>query len=427
MTDMQVDCCIAGAGPAGVTLGLLLARAGLEVAVVEKHADFFRDFRGDTIHPSTLSLLGELGLREEFLALPHNEITTLDAVINGHRLHPVNFGLLPAPDNFLVLMPQWDFLNFLTNKAHAYPGFHLLMSTDAVGLLREDSTVEDGTVVGVRVAGPDGARDIRARLTVACDGRDSTLREAAGLIPDEFGVPIDVLWFRLPKPVEQQPDTLAYLDEKAMVVTIPRGDYYQIGFLIPKGGFQALQRNGLDAFHQAVRSAVPFLEPVIGSVTGWDQVKLLSVQINRLRRWQLPGLLCIGDAAHAMSPAFGVGVNYAIQDAVATANALVRGLRFGASVAALEEDCVGIQNRRMPAVKRMQAAQVQVHQRLAKPGGGAILPNPVPRSARIALAAAMPVVQRVAARIIGRGFTPEHLADDLRSATPSGVAGRVRP
>ncbi|MEO8907039.1 MAG: FAD-dependent oxidoreductase [Microbacteriaceae bacterium] len=422
MTELRVDCCIAGGGPAGVMLGLLLARAGIEVAVLEKHADFFRDFRGDTIHPSTLSLLGELGWRREFLALPHNEVRTLDAVVNGHRLHPIDFGLLPEPDDFLVLMPQWDFLNFLTAKAAAYPGFHLLMNTEATGLIRDPGT--GGVIAGVTAVqrgaasdgttGSDALLEIRARLTVACDGRASTLRDAAGLVPREFGVPIDVLWFRVPKPTVVPPDTLAYLDENAMLITIPRGDYFQCGLLIPKDGLARLQRDGLPAFRAAVSSAAPFLEPVLGAVADWGQVKLLSVQVNRLAKWHLPGMLLIGDAAHAMSPAFGVGVNYAIQDAVATANALVRPLRFGASAAAIDEDCSGIQDRRMPAVTRMQQLQLQAHRRFAKPGGGAILPDPIPKATRIALTAAMPLVQRLTARMLGRGFAPEHLADDLQ-------------
>lgn len=405
---LDVDCCIAGGGPAGMMLGMLLARAGLEVAVLEKHADFFRDFRGDTIHPSTIELLGELGMREEFLALPHNSIRTLDAVINGHRLHPVDFGYLTPPNDFLALMPQWDFLNFLAQKAAAHPGFHLLMSTDATGLLRDGDTV-----TGVRASGPDGDLQITARLTVAADGRDSTLRMAAGLVPDEFGVPIDVLWFHLPLPEQNPPDTLAYLDGSSMLITIPRGDYYQVGLVIAKGGYDALRAAGIDAMRRLITGAAPFLQPVVDTLADWDQVKLLSVQIDRLDSWHLPGLLVIGDAAHAMSPAFGVGVNYAVQDAVAAANALVRPLRFGAGTAVLEEDCAGIQARRMPAVTRMQTLQLQVHKRLARPGGGAILPVTLTRAQSIALAAAMPVVKRLTARMIGHGFVQEHLCDDL--------------
>lgn len=407
---LSVDCCIAGGGPAGMMLGMLLARAGLEVAVLEKHADFFRDFRGDTIHPSTIELLGELGLRDEFLALPHTTVRTLDAVINGHRLHPVDFGYLKPPNDFLVLMPQWDFLNFLAEKAAAYPGFHLLMSTEATGLMRDEHIVS-----GVCASNVDGDIEISARLTVAADGRDSTLRGAAGLAPHEYGVGIDVLWFHLAVPPDAPPDTLGYLDAASMLITIPRGDYYQVGLVITKGGLAGLQQAGLDEFRRVVASAAPFLENSVREITDWDQVKLLSVQIDRLERWHLPGMLIIGDAAHAMSPAFGVGVNYAIQDAVAAANALVRPLRFGSGTAVLEEDCAGVQKRRMPAVTRMQALQLQVHKRLAKPGGGAILPAQLSRQQKTALAVAMPLIKRFTARMIGRGFVQEHLCDDLKA------------
>ena len=405
---MNVDCCIAGGGPAGMMLGLLLARVGLEVAVLEKHADFFRDFRGDTIHPSTIELLGELGLRDEFLALPHNTIRTLDAVVNGHRLHPVDFGHLKPPDDFLALMPQWDFLNFLADHAADYPGFHLLMSTDATGLLRDG-----GTVTGVAASASDGELEITARLTVAADGRDSTLRSSAGLVPEEYGVPIDVLWFRLPAPAQNPPDTLAYIEAASMIVTIPRGDYYQVGLIIPKGGYDGLRQAGMNELHRMVTAPAPFLSSVIDTLTDWDQVKLLAVQIDRLEQWHLPGMLVIGDAAHAMSPAFGVGVNYAVQDAVAAANALVRPLRFGSGTAVLEEDCIGVQKRRMPAVARMQAVQLELHKRLARPGG--ILPAQLSRPAELALAGATPLIQRLTAHMIGHGFVQEHLCDDLLS------------
>lgn len=405
---LSVDCCIAGGGPAGMMLGMLLARAGLEVAVLEKHADFFRDFRGDTIHPSTIELLGELGLRDEFLALPHTTVRTLDAVINGHRLHPVDFGYLKPPNDFLVLMPQWDFLNFLAEKAEAYPGFQLLMQTEATGLLHDEQIVS-----GVSASSADGDIEISARLTVAADGRDSTIRRAADLSPHEYGVGIDVLWFHLAVPADAPPDTLGYLDAASMLITIPRGDYYQVGLVITKGGFEPLKRAGLDEFRRVVTSAAPFLGESVREITDWDQVKLLSVQVDRLDRWHLPGMLVIGDAAHAMSPAFGVGVNYAIQDAVAAANALVGPLRFGSGTAVLEEDCAGVQKRRMPAVTRMQALQLQVHKRLAKPGGGAILPAQLSWQQKTALAVAMPLIQRLTAPMIGRGFAQEHLCDDL--------------
>ncbi len=404
MKLIETDCVIAGGGPAGMMLGYILARNGVDVVVLEKHGDFFRDFRGDTIHPSTIGLLGELGLRDGFLELPHTRIRTLDAVINGNRLHPIDFGRLRPPDDFLVLAPQWDFLTFLAKQGEQFGGFHLLMSTEAT-----DVIVEDGAVRGVIASDADDELEIRAKLTVAADGRDSAVRAAAGLRPIEFGVPIDVLWFRLPKPPEVPPPTLAYLDGTGMVLTIDRGDYYQSGMVIPKGGFTGLQAAGIGAFREAVAHPAPFLRPVVGSITSWDQVKLLSVQVNRLETWHRPGLLCIGDAAHAMSPVFGVGVNYAIQDAVAAANLLTAGLRAGSVV---DGALAAVQERRLPPVKRMQGIQLRVHRVIARSGGGAILPNPMPAPLRWALRAVMPLVQLLTARMIGRGFRPEHLTPE---------------
>ena len=417
---MDVDCCIAGGGPAGVMLGMLLARAGLEVVVLEKHADFFRDFRGDTIHPSTIRVLGELGLRDAFLALPHTDVRALDVVVNGFRMRPVDFGRLREPYNFLALMPQWDFLDFLAEHAAASGGFRLLMSTEATGLTREG-----GVVVGATASGADGDLDIRARLTVAADGRDSTLRQASGLKPHGFGVPIDVLWFRLPRPVVEPPDTLAYLDGRSMVLTIPRGDYYQMGVVIPKGGFDAMKADGLAGFRTALVAAAPFLAEVVDALTSWDQVKLLTVQVDRLARWFTPGLVCIGDAAHAMSPAFGVGVNYAIQDAVAAANLLAEPLLRGAAVEELEDACLSLQRRRMPAVVRMQDIQLAAHRQIAKPGGGAILPDPVPASTQALLRTAMSLAQRITARLIGRGLRPERVSPAIRGATRRGILART--
>jgi 2-polyprenyl-6-methoxyphenol hydroxylase-like FAD-dependent oxidoreductase len=387
-------------------LGLILARNGFDVVVMEKHGDFFRDFRGDTIHPSTVGLLGELGLREGFLALPHTRVRTLDAVIDGNRLRPIDFARLGPPDDFLVLAPQWDFLNFLAKEGERHDGFHLLMNTEA-----SDVIVEGGAVRGVVAADADDELDVRATLTVAADGRDSAVRAAAGLRPEEYGVPIDLLWFRLPKPAEVPPPTLAYLDETAMVLTIDRGDYYQSGMVIKKGGLAQLQAAGIEAFRSAVVHTAPFLEPVVDSLASWDDVKLLSVQVNRLETWHRPGLLCIGDAAHAMSPVFGVGVNYAIQDAVATANLVTPSLRAGIVTA---EALAAVQARRLPPVKRMQGIQLRVHRQLAKPGGGAILPDPMPAPLRWLLGAAMPLIQFVTARMVGRGFRPEHLDPSLR-------------
>lgn len=406
MDVLQADCVISGGGPAGVMLGVLLARNGLDVVVLEKHADFFRDFRGDTIHPSTIGVLGELGLREQFLGLPHTSVRTLDAVVSGTRLHPVDFARLGPPDDFLVLAPQWDFLSFLAEEGAKHPGFRLLMETTATGL-----TWADGAVTGVTATGPEGDLEIAATLTVAADGRDSVLRAAAGLRPRRFGVPIDVLWFRLPKPSVSPPSTLAYLRHGSMVITIDRGDYYQTGLVIAKGGIDQLKADGLAAFRDAVEAAAPFLHESLATIDDWEQIKLLSVQIDRLDRWYRRGFLAIGDAAHAMSPAFGVGVNYAVQDAVAAANALVEPLRAGdVDLRVLD----AFQRRRLPPVAAMQRIQLAAHRGIARPGGPEGLPDPLPPTVRAALAVATPVLQRATARFIGRGLRPESVAPQLR-------------
>ncbi|GIT81811.1 monooxygenase [Leifsonia sp. LS1] len=412
MDVLQATCVISGGGPAGMMLGLLLARNGVDVVVIEKHADFFRDFRGDTIHPSTLGVLGELGLRERFLGLPHTNVRTLDAVVSGTRLHPVDFSRLAPPDDFLVLAPQWDFLSFLADEAAERPGFRLLMETTATGL-----TWRDGAVTGITARGPAGDLAIAAPLVVAADGRDSVLREDAGLRPQRFGVPIDVLWFRLPKAAATPPSTLAYLRHGSMVITIDRGDYFQTGLVIAKGGIDDLNAAGIGAFRDAVAAAAPFLRDALLSIDGWEQVKLLSVQIDRLARWYRRGFLAIGDAAHAMSPAFGVGVNYAVQDAVAAANALVDPLRAIQGGASEEVDLRvldGLQRRRLPPVAAMQRIQLAAHRGIARPNGPGALPDPLPLLVRGALAAATPLLQRATARFIGRGLRPESVRPGLR-------------
>jgi len=404
--QLSAQCVICGGGPAGMMLGYLLARAGVEVVVMEKHADFLRDFRGDTIHPSTLEVMGELGLLEDLLRLPHSKITRLDVVLKGWRFTPVDFGTLRTTCRFLGLMPQWDFLDFLAARARGLPRFRLVMQADVT-----DVMWRDGRVAGVAATTPDGPLEVRADLTVAADGRASTLRERAGMPVREFGVPIDVLWFRLPKPANPPPVTLAYLDSD-VVLTIDRGDYYQSGLLIAKGAFEGLQAAGLEAFHRRIVAAAPVLSDVVSQLSSWDQVKLLTVQVNRLSRWHRPGLLCIGDAAHAMSPAFGVGVNYAIQDAVATANLLAGPLLDGTLSAA---DLAAVQRRRELPVRLMQPVQLLLHRRIARPGGPAGLGRDVPAWARTAVSAVLPVVRRVSARMIGIGFRPEH----VRPGTPA--------
>ena len=403
-TSLERDCVIAGGGPAGMILGYLLAREGLRVTVLEKHADFLRDFRGDTIHPSTITLLRELGLVERFLDLPVHRVDTLDAVIDGTRLTLVDFTTLPKPDNFLVFAPQWDFLSFLVREAAALPGFELMMSTEATGLLKTY-----GTVTGVRAIGPDGPLDLFATLTVAADGRTSTLRDEAGFEPVELGVPIDVLWFDLPKPSNPPPPTLGYLSGHGFVVTIERGDHYQSGMIIRKGGLDALQTEGIETLQQSLQRIAPVLKPVVGSLLSWDQIKLLSVQLNRLTRWYRDGFICIGDAAHAMSPVMGVGINYAIQDAVALAREVAAPLAEGAAPSSALH---AVQERRVPPVEKMQRIQQFVHDRMEptlQNSGGPVLPPVALHSLQLA----QPVLQRLMARLVGRGFLPEHIDGTL--------------
>jgi 2-polyprenyl-6-methoxyphenol hydroxylase-like FAD-dependent oxidoreductase len=386
-------------------LGLLLARAGVDVVVLEKHADFFRDFRGDTIHPSTLDLIDQLGIRDRLDAIPHNSLQRLDMVLNGTRVTPVNFGLLRRGNRCLAFMPQWDFLTMLSEVATALPNFRLIMDADATGLLRDGNAV-----TGVTARTPKGELRIEADLTVAADGRDSTLRAASGLPVTEFGVPLDVLWFRLPRPQVNPPDTLGYITPETLFITIPRTGYYQTAMIIPKDGFDAVKRAGLPEFRAKLARSVPFLGGVVGAVKSWDDVKLLSVQINRLERWHLPGFLCIGDAAHAMSPAFGVGINYAIQDAVASANLLFAPLRAGTLT---EADLARVQRRRARPVARMQSLQLALHNALGRPGGGALLPSPLPLPTRAGLAVLIPPLRLVVAHVLGRGFRPERISAKL--------------
>ncbi len=423
---LETQCCIAGGGPAGLMLGLLLARAGVDVIVLEKHDDFFRDFRGDTIHPSTLDLVDQLGLRDRFDEIPRHDVSALDLVINGNRIQPVRFSHLRGRNRHISLMPQWDFLNLLAGEAKRYANFRLIMGAEVTGLIRADRPPDvprrrgraaERPIAGVLAETSEQELRIEAALTVAADGRDSAVRTAAGLVPREYGVAVDVLWFRLPLPEEKPPDTLGYIDAESMVVTIPRTGYYQAGMLVPKGSYASVQSAGLAEFRARITRAAPFLGPVVGSIDSWDQVKLLTVQVNRLRRWWLPGLLCIGDAAHAMSPAFGVGVNYAIQDAVATARELAIPLRGGsAPVAALRR----IQRRRQLPVRLMQPLQLTLHRVIARPGGGGFLPNPMKPWQRVLVAMVLPVIRRVLPRLVGRGFRPERLTGPLVRPIPRG-------
>lgn len=377
--------------------GYLLARAGVEVAVLEKHADFNRDFRGDTIHPSTLELMHELGLLEEFLKLPHQELRELRAVMNGHVVPIADFSRLPTRCQFIAFMPQWDFLNFLASHARKFPTFTLHMQHEISDLI-----IENERVVGVRVKTPDGERIARADLVIGADGRHAVTHTRGNLELLEFGVPIDVLWTRLSKREGDPKQSLGFFQGGKLLVLLDRDDYFQVGFIIPKGTFDDIRQHGFPAFHAEIVEIAPFLQNRIAELDDWSKIKLLTVQINRLRHWAREGLLCIGDSAHAMSPAGGVGINLALQDAVATANLLGSKLQVGpVSLADLEQ----VQKRREMPVRLIQRMQVFVHRRIngRSSGRGDKLPF-IGRLFR-----SMPFLRRIPARFIGLGPRPEHI------------------
>ncbi len=321
---IKTTCCVAGGGPAGIMLGFLLARAGVRVTVLEKHSNFLRDFRGDTIHPSTLELMQELNLLNDFLKLPHEKVDHLIGKIGAATVTMADFSHLPTKCRFIALMPQWDFLNFLAAQGKRYPSFDLRMRTEVTDLIEEGERI-----VGVRAKSPDGELEIRADLTVGCDGRHSTVRDRAGFKVDDIGSPIDVLWFRITRHRSDPDDTFGHLEAGRMMVMLNRGDYWQCAYVIPKGGIDQVKQNGLPSFCDSILFMSPFLRDRIGEIKSWEDIKLLTVAVDRLRRWHRPGLLCIGDAAHAMSPVGGVGINLAVQDAVATANILAAPLKGG--------------------------------------------------------------------------------------------------
>jgi len=399
VTSITTTCCIAGGGPAGMMLGFLLARAGVDVVVLEKHADFFRDFRGDTVHPSTLELIYELGLLEAFLKVPHQKIERLGAQIGDERVPMADFTHLPTHCKFVALMPQWDFLNFLAERGKRYKTFDLHMCAEATDLIEEG-----GRIAGLRAKTSDGTLTIRATLVVGCDGRHSTVRDKAGLVSDDYGAPMDVMWFRVTRKASDEADTFGHIEAGRMMVMLDRGDYWQCAYVIPKGGIDRIKAEGLDAFRQRVVSMSPFLADRAGELKSWGDIKLLTVTVDRLRKWWRPGLICIGDSAHAMSPIGGVGVNIAVQDAVAAANRLAAPLRRGQ---VREADLAAIQERRMLAVRFTQwlqlTAQNQVISRVLK---SEQRPKPplVFRLLRI-----FPVLQRIPARLLGVGIRPEHI------------------
>jgi 2-polyprenyl-6-methoxyphenol hydroxylase-like FAD-dependent oxidoreductase len=397
---MKTDCVIAGGGPAGMLMGFLLARAGVDVVVLEKHADFLRDFRGDTIHPSTLDVMHELGLLEEFLRRPHDELREVAIRVGTEQAKIADFRHVPTHCKFMMMMPQWEFLDFLADHARRLPNFHLVMQAEATTLLSDD-----GRVTGLVARRPDGDLEVRAALVVGADGRHSTIRAQAGLVSQDFGAPMDVLWLRVSRVPADPPDLFGQIDAGRMLVMIARNDYWQCALLIPKGSFDAVRDRGMAALHESLLALSPWLGERVKELVDWDQVKLLAVTVDRLREWAKPGLLCIGDAAHAMSPIGGVGINLAVQDAVAAARLLAGPLRDHAvDLAALQR----VQRRREWPVRVVQRMQMTMQDRLIAPVLAAS--GPVRMPAFMRLFGRFALLRRIPAWFIGVGVRPEHVS-----------------
>lgn len=407
MTTFKTECCIAGGGPAGLMAGYLLARAGVQVIVLEKHGDFLRDFRGDTVHPSTLDIMDELGLLNRFLKLPHQKVEKLTGLVGDTPVAIADFTHLPVRAKYIALMPQWDFLNFLAEEGKRYPGFDVLMKTEATDVIEAD-----GSVVGVRARGDDGtSRDILADVVIAADGRGSVLRDRAGLTVEDLGAPMDALWFKVPAHPDDSDQTMGRFGAGYILVQLFRGDYWQCAYVIPKGALGNIQAKGIEAFRDLIFEAAPFDRERLKAIRSWDDVKLLTVRVDRLKTWYRPGFLAIGDAAHAMSPIGGVGVNLAVQDAVAAANQLARPLREGTvSVSDLE----AVQTRRMFPTRVIQAIQVAAQNNIIGPTLR-LKEKPTPPFA-LRLMQRFPVLRRIPARVLGLGVRREHVAEFIRDA-----------
>ncbi len=394
------DCCIVGAGPAGLMLGLLLARAGVRTTVIEKHEDFLRDFRGDTIHPSTLEAMDQLGFLDEFLTLPHQKAPTLHAEIGGRQATIADFSRLPTRCKYIAFMPQWDFLDFLAGKARALPHFRLEMGREATGL-----TERDGTVTGVATRGVDGsARNLEAALVVGADGRDSMLRTAAALEVEDLGSSVDVLWMKLSRDAGDPAQPMSHAGPNQGLVMIDRGDFWQLGYVIARGSFRQVKQDGLAALRAKLASVAPLPAERFGELADWEQVHLLKVRMDRLKRWWKPGLLCIGDAAHAMSPIGGVGVNLAIQDAIAAANILAAPLREGKLTTT---HLRAVQKRRSFPTRATQRVQLMMR-RKRKAAAGRPASGPPAFMRVIARSRLLP---HLAGRLIGMGFRPENVRE----------------
>lgn len=397
MSTSRGTCCIVGGGPAGMMLGYLLARAGIEVLVLEKHADFLRDFRGDTVHPSTLEVMHELGLLELFLKRPHQESRRARARIGGEEIVLGDMAYLRTECRFMAMMPQWEFLDFLAEQGRRYPTFHLRMQTEVVGLIEEQ-----GRIVGIEARSPAGPVEVRADLVVGADGRSSVVRDRSCLTVEEVGAPMDVLWMRLSK-LASDPDLIVYSDRGRALVLLDRGSYWQCGLSVPKRTAGEMQAKGIEQFRAGIVQLAPFLLDRVSELRDWNDVKVLTVKVDRLRQWYRPGLVCIGDAAHGMSPVGGVGINLAIQDAVAAANILVEPLREGT---VSTRDLAKIQRRREFPTRITQRVQALIRRQV---GGSLEVCGPRPLAWVLRLLERTTVPRRMRTHFIGVGIRPEHV------------------